>query len=155
MQAWPKWRDNGGLKTISSGNKSFELYWRNIFNLAFQGTTDIWDYQWTFCCWYHGMVSILPSCNQTNNIGFCTDAIHTTGDAPIYVKESIPTILTFPLYHPINIKCNVNADALINRYVYGNTFLKSIKNEISKIPLIRAVFMEVKKKYIHNIMSKK
>jgi hypothetical protein len=136
IQSWPVWRDKDGLKSISDGSKLFESYWRDIFNNTYSGGVDTWDYQWTFTCWYHGMVSALPAHNQTHNLGFGADATHVTDLTPDYVKESIPETLTFPLRHPIHIERIAEADALIDRRVFGITQMAEIKRIVRNIPVV-------------------
>jgi len=149
MQAWPDWRDKGCLKSISDGNKLFESKWSNIFQNVFSGDIDTWDYQWTFACWRHGMISALPSQNQTQNIGCGVDATHTIGDTPDYIKESIPEILKLPLRHPQKIERSVDADALIDRLVFGITPLNSIKHKIGQIPVFGEILKQIKKGITH------
>ena len=144
MQSWPQWRDNGGLKTISDGNKLFESYWHNIFNMSLLGPVDYWDYQWTFTCWRYGMITALPSHNQTQNIGCGVDATHTTGDTPDYIKKSIPEILKFPLRHPQTIERSVEADALIDRFVYKITHLVRIKDIILQNQMLKDIIKRIK-----------
>lgn len=132
MQAWPQWREQGGLASISDGNQLFERQWRDAFDLAFLGGIDTWDYQWTFTCWLHGMITALPAHNQTRNIGFGPDALHTTGNTPDYIKESIPELLPFPLRHPADIERKSKTDALIDRRAFGMTRKRQIKLKIKQ-----------------------
>lgn len=146
MQAWPEWRDNGGLSSLSEGNKLFEYCWTATLNNVFQGGIDTWDYQWTFACWYHRMLIALPSNNQTYNLGFGRpDSVHTTGDTPDYLKESVPEPMTFPLQHPINVECSAEADCLIDRWVYSITVTNLIKKKILDIPLFSGIIKKIKK----------
>ena len=149
MQSWPQWRDNWGLKTISDGSKLFESQWRNTFDNVFNGEIDTWDYQWLFACWYHGLITALPFHNQTQNIGCGADSTHTTGDTPDYIKESIPEILKFPLRHPQTIERSVEADALIDRMVFGITPFNSIKHKIGQIPVFGEILKQIKKVFIN------
>ena len=132
MQAWPQWRDQGGLASISDGNQIFERQWRDAFDTTYMGGIDTWDYQWTFTCWLHGMITALPAHNQTRNIGFGPDALHTTGDTPDYIKESIPELLPFPLRHPAYIERKSKADVLIDRRAFGITRKRTIKLKIKQ-----------------------
>lgn len=130
MLAWPAWRDSGGLTSISDGSKVFEYSWGKRFNKAFKGGVDYWDYQWTFTCWYHGMLSTIPAHNQTRNVGFGINATHTTGGVPDYVEESLPELLTFPLRHPASLERNTEADALIGQRAFGMNNFAEIKLKI-------------------------
>ena len=146
MHNWPKWRDKGGLKSISDGNKLFESYWISVFDNAYGGGKNTWDYQWTFSCWYQGMVTALPAPNQTYNLGFGhPEAVHTTGDTPDYIKESIPETLIFPLSHPITVERSIAADAMIDRPVFGITKRAYIRQSIKRIPMIGNLLQEIKR----------
>ncbi len=147
LQAWPEWRDKGGLKSISGGSKLFEYSWGKRFDRACHGKIDYWDYQWTFTCWYNGMLSTLPAHNQTRNIGFGTDATHTKG-VPDYVEESIPESLTFPLHHPPSIERSVEADELIDRRVFGMNNMAKIKLAIRQTPLLLGSLLQRTKKIL-------
>jgi len=148
MKAWPEWRDNGGLTSISDGNKLFQSYWRSIFDNTFQGGLDTWDYQWMFCCWKQGMITALPSHNQTHNLGFAhPDAVHTTNVAPDYIKESLPKPLTVPLRHPDNVERSFEADAMIDKRVLSLSLLFSIKLLIRRIPTLNYLIYTCGKKW--------
>lgn len=137
MQAWSEWRDNGGLASISDNNKLFESYWTAIFDNTSNGGINTWDYQWTFTCWYHGLVTALSAHNQTYNLGFgIPDAVHTICDSPDHLNESIPESLTFPLSHPVNVERSIVADDIINRRVFRITEIAFIRQKIARLPFI-------------------
>jgi hypothetical protein len=146
MKTWPEWRDSGGLASISGGNKLFESYWTAIFNNTFNGRVNTWDYQWTYCCWFHGVVTALPSNNQTYNLGFGhPDAVNTTGNAPKFIKESIPESLVFPLRHPISVERLVDFDILTDKWSFGITNKEFIVRNILQIPLIGNLLRKIKR----------
>jgi hypothetical protein len=146
MHDWPEWRDKGGIKSISDGNKLFESYWNAIFDNVYRGGIDTWDYQLIFSCWYHGMVTALPALNQTFNIGFGhPDAVHTTANTPSYVNESIPETLIFPLSHPITVERSIAADATTDRLVLGITKREFMRQRIMRIPMIGNLMKEIKR----------
>lgn len=134
MQAWPEWRDENGVRSISDGSSLFESYWRETFENVFLGRIDTWDYQWTFACWRIGMLTVLPASNQTHNLGFGLEATHTTIDTPDYVQDSIPMLLNIPMRHPSSVKCNIKADKLISRYIVHLTIFEDLKRKLRAIP---------------------
>lgn len=137
MSSWPAWRDAGGLKSASDGDFYFERYWREIFDQAEKGLIDTWDYQWVYACWSKNMISVLPKYNQIFNLGFGQDATHTTADAPGFVVDSVPKILSFPLVHPKIAQANKKADALINAIVFGVSFRAFVKRKIRELGFAR------------------
>ena len=46
-----------------------------------QGKVDSWAYRWTFRCWQHGGLTLLPNANLVHNTGFDGEATHTS-EAP-------------------------------------------------------------------------
>lgn len=56
--------------------QAFDYWWR-IFDLMRTQPVDTWDYQWSFCQWYHGGLSIMPKANLVSNIGYGEEATHT------------------------------------------------------------------------------
>ena len=144
MRDWPKWRDNGGLNTISDHVRFFEAYWQDYNDAIYNGKIDTWDFQWYFTCWRINGFCITPKNNQTYNLGFDGNATHTSGPAPDFVIESEPETLVFPLLHPVNIERNKAADILISKRVFKITLLTIIKNKIRRIPRIGIFFAKIK-----------
>ncbi|QSA99631.1 nucleotide-diphospho-sugar transferase [Methylomonas sp. EFPC1] len=138
MSAWPSWRDQGGLESMSSGSKVFEYYWKRLFNATYYNSKNVtwWDYQWAFSCWFHGMLGVQPKTNQITNIGFgeAGKGTHTTTTVPKYISESSPKPLIFPLNHPEEIARNFVAEALIDKHVFSITLrwylLKKARNTV-------------------------
>ena len=145
---WPKWRDGGGLKSKASGNRSFEKYWRRIFDAVYRGEIDTWDYQWTYSCWKNNLLTALPAANQTHNLGFGVDATHTTSDIPAFILASPPIELSLPLSHPTLIGCDKRIEQLIDRHVFGISLVNELRTTIRHhrlvAPLIRRAKLLVK-----------
>jgi len=147
MKEWPQERKQGLLKKISMGSDRFETYWQKIFDEVYAGKIDTWDYQWTFACWKHGMLSVLPKYNQTENIGFGSDATHTRHRLPKYVVESSPNPLDFPLRHPTVVQPCIQVDRIIDKYIFGLTVFYEIKQKLRGIPAINSVLIRLKNAY--------
>lgn len=134
MSSWLEWKNTKNLTSIDSGNRLFKIYWQNIFDKCYAGEIDTWDYQWTFALWKNNMLSILPTHNQTYNLGFGIDATHTTTNIPSYVVDSIPEALEFPLVHPNNVNSTYAIDNLIDRKIYGISLFTIIKKIFISTP---------------------
>lgn len=132
MRAWPEWKASRLLQQMSDGSRAFESSWSSQFDDTHAGKIDTWDYQWTFAFWRHGMLAVLPAHNQIRNLGFGPEATHTTVAYPIYLVESQPKPLTFPLRHPARIERSLAADRLIERRVFGLTPLMGVALAIKK-----------------------
>jgi hypothetical protein len=130
MGAWPAWRDRGGLRSVSDGNRFFESSWRRVFDRTYKGGVDWWDYQWFFAFWYRGMLAAMPARNQTLNAGFGPGATHTPMSAPACVRESVPQPLRFPLVHPSSVERSPSADKMISTHVHGLTLAGTMKGHL-------------------------
>lgn len=91
--------------------------WRKKFKSVADGQCkDIWDYQWVYACWKSRGLSILPSTNMVENIGFGEDSTHTF-DQENY--DSLPSqSINFPLLHPDNMNVSRDIDSSIERSVF-------------------------------------
>jgi hypothetical protein len=82
-----KWRSANNKKLYTSilvqdnlmdtDVKWFE-YWTNIFRLIANNQLDTWDYQWIYSQLLNYQVTIYPAVNMIENIGFKSNATHTT-----------------------------------------------------------------------------
>jgi hypothetical protein len=144
MAAWPAWRDGHGLKKIAGGRFYFETYWRRVFDAAHLGNIDTWDYQWTFTCWRLGALTLLPARNQIRNLGFGTDATHTTADAPEFVTAARVQPLIFPLIHPKDVVRQPKADEAIGSTVFGIHLTTALRSFLQGIPVFGKLLVLVK-----------
>jgi hypothetical protein len=95
---WPAFRDGKGLGRVF-GQRSREIrYWRRVLDAVHQGKIDTWDYQVNFAVWAHRMLTILPQKNLVKNIGFGTDATHTTARSKF--ADMSAERIDLPLRHP-------------------------------------------------------
>lgn len=77
-----------------------------------------WDYQWTFACWNHGGLSILPNRNLISNVGFGPDATHTTDSGSSFACLPVAA-MEFPLRHPCAVERDVEADQRAQREIFA------------------------------------
>jgi len=130
MKLWPKIRDSNLLRDLLPKRHAVN-YWRTIFQNVYDGQIDTWDYQWTFACWIHSGLSILPSVNLVSNIGFYSDATHTAGKSRF---ANMPVeALRFPLQHPSFLICDLKADNFTQNNVYKWSILNRIKGNVDRI----------------------
>lgn len=124
MYSWPKLRKTNWLRNILP-NKLSIWYWSHIFNSALKNNS--WAYIWTFTCWNHGKVSIIPTVNLISNIGFNKDATHTTKKDKYSEMKSHTMI--FPLTHPHDIEVDQKADNITEKEMFsGSVLFRKIKN---------------------------
>ena len=117
MKLWPEIKKGKWLNDIF-GDKINSLYWKQIFDLAYQKKIDSWAYVWTYSCWLQSGLTILPNVNLVKNIGIGKEATHTKfKDTEAGVGLSS---LKFPLKHPPFVIRDTRADRITDR----NRFLK-------------------------------
>lgn len=139
LKNWPNFRKANLMKSISDDIYE-QKYWTNIFNDVFSGKLghrSVWDYRWSFSCWSHNGISIIPQYNLISNIGFGDDATHCKNDNDSY--ENLPTKDIWDIKHPPVIEIDKEADAYVFDTVFGgkqikenDTFYKRLRWRISK-----------------------
>lgn len=118
MVQWPDLRDTEWLLDVGSGSRTFRRHWTKIFDSVYSGKIDSWAYRWTFSCWAQSALSVLPTRNLVSNIGFDSDATHTTTAKN---REGIAGLeeMEFPLEHPSTMIRAARADVWSDRNVFG------------------------------------
>jgi hypothetical protein len=106
---WPAFRDGEGLERIPGISRREIRYWRSIFDRVSANQIDTWDYQLVLAMWSHQMLSVLPQQNLVSNIGFGTEATHTS---TVSKFANLPvTPIRFPLQHPTSLAACDDADS--------------------------------------------
>ncbi len=122
MKAWPEIRDGGWLHDFLDDKRAVR-YWSGIFNDIYTGKRNHWDYRWTFTCWQHGALTILPNVNLVSNIGFGEYATNTKGENIFSAMKTEP--MEFPLIHPPFLLRDSEADTFTERNLFPNTTFTS------------------------------
>lgn len=136
---WPKLRDSGLLTTIFSDPLE-RSFWSDLWQQTYEKKGDVswWDYQWTFLCMSNSGLSILPNRNLVSNIGFGSDATHTTSGS-----NTLPPVRELPSIQPPRFMLiNKTADQyFVARYLVPMLFTPSpidkvatrLKNGVKKV----------------------
>jgi len=128
MAKWPSVRDEVAMVDMV-GDMREAIYWRKIFELAYRGGIDTWDYQWVFGNWVNGRLSIAPTVNLISNIGFGVNATHTTSTSEL---ENLPIIpIKFPLSHPIGVFRSLKADRFSEKKCFRVPWWKRVRNKVA------------------------
>lgn len=110
VRLWHDLRQTSWLADIVEDEAAVR-YWAAEFERAYDRSGDVsyWDHQWTFACWAHSGLSIVPRANLVSNIGCGPDATHTLlEDDPL---GNVPAAeIEFPLRHPPNVLVSREAD---------------------------------------------
>lgn len=83
---------------IKSGHQ--RRYWMRFYNALKSGKYTFWDTKWLLSIWASGGISIAPNINMISNVGFGSNATHTSHD-----WDKLEMILgspDFPLCHPLD-----------------------------------------------------
>jgi hypothetical protein len=133
MKHWPALKQTDWLLSLADGNERFRRYWTRIFDTAHAGKVNTWDYPWTFSCWAQSGLSILPARNLVSNIGFDTEATHTTShDDPV---AGLPLEeMAFPLVHPDCVIRDAAADQWSDRHHFNISFASEMKQAVYNVP---------------------
>ena len=108
--------------------KSTLDYWSNIFKRVKKGNINTWDYQWTFSLWRKQQLTVLPNTNLIENIGFGSEAVHTTE------KTEFSNLQAFEIEsinHPKCVERNLEADEFTTEHMFKNQLF--ITRVISKV----------------------
>lgn len=133
MTSWPEMRNSEWLLDIGCGSSAFKAYWQGIFDRTSNGEVDTWDYQWTYSMWEQHGLAILPSRNLVENIGFGSDATHTTDPSGVgsgLVLEG----LDLPLIHPDLMVRDFAADRWTDAHVFHISNGSTVKRLIRSAP---------------------
>ena len=127
LAKWPDVRSTDWLDTLLD-TPAAVVYWQQIFDEVYN--TDklhIWDYQWTFTCWLHNGLCILPQVDLVSNIGFNAEGTHTIRQnqfANLPLGE-----MQFPLQHPPEIIRDCNADIFIQESKFNLDLWSRLKRK--------------------------
>ena len=131
INAWPAFRDNGGLERVFGTRPREVRYWRRILDEVHQGKIDTWDYQWNFAVWAQSMLTILPQKNLVKNIGFGVDATHTTGRSKF--ADMRAEKLDFPLRHPSSFETAAIADDYTAEQMFVPPLSARVLNKLQSV----------------------
>ena len=107
VSAFPQLVESGVFASIFP-DPEMRTFWIKRFNLVYARQRDTWDYQWQFAMSVNHGLSIVPNNNLVSNIGFGTDATHTTDS--FHELGNRPTIDMKNLIHPQFVVPNHDAD---------------------------------------------
>jgi uncharacterized protein (DUF2132 family) len=116
-------------KNVWKQNK-VQKYWLKQFKNVSLGKIDTWDYQWNYCLIVNNGLSILPNINLVENIGFNSEATHTSNSK---LKMPSANEIKFPLTHPQFFVPDLEADTYTFNKQYQQSLLSKIKGKLKNI----------------------
>lgn len=109
MTRWPEIRDRKLFHQYFP-RTSERHHWEFVFQYAYDGNIDTWDYQWVYSIWANSGLNIAPARNLVRNIGFHSAATHTKQDS-VYSSLGAEE-LGLPLTHPATLLASYDKDEL-------------------------------------------
>jgi len=118
MDAWPAWKDTNSLAHVPHTTRYFPMIWTEIYENAYLGRLDTWDFQWLFTIHrQHGVVAI-PKSNLVVNLGDKENATHTV-HMPTWARQLTHRPLPGELAHPPQVVANRGIDRRFEAVVFG------------------------------------
>ena len=114
LKQWPEVRSKGLEIGPLKENRG---YWTRALDTLYAKKPHTWDHQWSFACWVHGGLAIVPVVNLVQNIGFSQGAHGARPWNPL--AENFPEKLGFPLRHPAEIKENPAYSKAMHYWVFS------------------------------------
>lgn len=127
------WADKKNWKKIkySMGDRRQWNYRQLLYNETFLGKKDTWDYQWESFRLLRKELSVIPSKNLIENLGFGADATHTTQmTSPLIISRRE---MDFPLIHNERIQPDDSYDIKLRPKIPARgVYARQIKDIIKK-----------------------
>lgn len=131
MPDWDK-RKSNMIKNLSI-NKDTKRYWQHALQNVHDGKIDTWDYQFAYLLFKNYGMCIVPKINFISNVGFGSDATHTTDSN--CKNANIPHFnIAFPLNHPADITLNDRLEKFYdeNEFTQKSIMVRAI-NKLARI----------------------
>jgi len=107
---YSKFKETNQLSYIFNNDRMNQVLYKK-FDEVYENRIDTWDIQWEYTILSNNGIVILPQLNLVSNIGFRSDATHTTGfDQNVADK---PTFEMNEIIHPTFMIPNSDADNYI------------------------------------------
>ena len=138
LDHWPKNKQIRHLKMLGVVKLAECIAWKQILTRTKAKLVDTWDYQWIYSCWLRGGLTIAPAKNLITNIGYSSDATHTTGYHPILSNLPLDDLCSSFEIQP-EIKPHSRADAFIARHWFGVNKKFVAKYILAGIPGVKKI----------------
>ena len=108
ISAWGERRQGPWVEHVV-GHPRAARYFRDQFDRAWREKLRAWAAQWTFSMWNAWGLSLAPTVDLIQNIGFGEEATHTTAADARFMRPAGE--LLWPLRHPADLTPNLEAEA--------------------------------------------
>jgi hypothetical protein len=119
LARWPELRDSRWLDRLLGDRRTVE-YWSYAYEQT-HTRRHTWDHAWQLAAWLAGGLSVIPSRNLVENVGFRDDATTTRPEflIPLFAEPAVA--MDFPLRHPPAVVRDAEADRFLEEALFGGT----------------------------------
>lgn len=128
MKLWEAYKDAQLINAVFE-DPDEQHYWINILDKTYKKAIDSWAYIWGYTCWSQNGLTVLPETNLVSNIGFRSDAAHTSDDTG-NILANIPVGDIWKINHPPFINRHPEADAFTFVHIFGGKQIKQLAMQI-------------------------
>jgi hypothetical protein len=128
-----RWKTRLPIWKILKGcgwSASAVCYWLILFRDVASDRIDTWDYALVRLMFQKQLLTVSPNTNLSQHLGWRSDATHTVGEKPFYIKPMASMNLNFSWENRIEV--HKRSDAWTRRAIYGCNPL-----EIAKMLFVR------------------
>lgn len=145
MSCWPERKKTGWHKYIGGRNFWKSEYWKLIFDDVYTAKLRTWDYQWLYTNIVMNRLCIVPAVNMVDNIGFGSDATHTTESPSEWIRNSPSSYIELPLTHPNEVSEDIIAKDWIEKAHFEIERVLAFKLVLFKIPFLKRVLRSARR----------
>ena len=119
------WNERLPALSRSFDSRREQAFWMSIFEKARQDwkMAKTWDFSWIYSCWTRGGLTVMPTVNLVENLGFGPDATHTQ-DGSSHLRMAAGKLHL--ARHPLRFRRSRIRDDLMFRAYAGETL--SLRN---------------------------
>lgn len=104
--------------------------WLYSFYSVNENKVNTWDFQWYYCVWTNGGLSILPKVNLVSNIGFGKNSTHTDNAEHQLANRTTEDYDSFDFKDPDFIRVIAEYDRLNEKVLFRQSIYSKLKNMI-------------------------
>ncbi len=141
MNSYLEFKNGKKIKDIFPDDYSRSI-WTIMLDAASQPSFNGWDFQWVFTLFNNNGLSINPSVNMVENIGFDSRASHPFS-REMFMDADLQN-MNFPLVHPNRIISNVEIDFYENHHLPYFRKSKFFLYKLGLYPIAEKIFRKLR-----------
>ncbi|QNJ07693.1 nucleotide-diphospho-sugar transferase [Synechococcus sp. Minos11] len=129
---FPGFSDHKSLRRLVN-HPIDHIFWSNLFSSVKYRSLDTWDYQWLFTIWLNNGFCITPNSNLISNIGFDSNATHTTDINSQVANRPLGELPSTSLPLVDSSLTGQQKDDLLRHQYFSQSFSKRISSKLKSI----------------------